>query len=929
MVPRVTAPDPAHAPRAAPPEDWGVAAGGYAVMAVAALVMVGWILRVDIFVVALPGLAPMVFNTALCLLALGLATVLIGLGRGRHPAAVASACFAGGLAAAGLAETASGRDLGVADFFHPGDLPSIEASPGRIGPNTALVLLSLAAAALLVSRGGVIALRSASACAAFAGALGLAALAGYAGRYPAAYQWSASAAGMATHTAAVALLLAALLLVVARRGLRRDSRVATWALALCAAGFLLLTVGWIAYRSLDQVARADASIARTLQAEDRLRQARLALTGLEAAQLAWSLTRDPAHERVAKEEAVRLRTALDELRALAADESQVLRLARLVQLVGERTRALEVPAPAGDASRAEKTLALTAELDGVLRRMETAEREALDGALARASRAVAEARGVVTLGLSLALLFGLGAVFLLRRALGALRDSRGRLASIVSALDEGLVLHGRDGAILECNAAAVRVLGLTAAQLAGRHSLDVRWRAIHEDGSPYPGDTHPAMVALRSGEPQRDRLMGVQRADGSLVWITINAEPVRDAEGRVTSVVSSFFDVTARRAAELALRESEERFRKTFDHAGIGMGIVGLDGRWLRVNRALLEILGYSEAELLARTFRDVAHPDDIDGDLRELRRLVDGHVSHYQHEKRYLHRAGRVVWIRLTGALVRDGGGAPVHFVMQIEDVTDRKQAAERLAAYADRLAEKNRELQDFAHVASHDLQEPLRKIQAFGDRLDQRAGPRLEPEERDYVARMRAAAARMSALIDALLAYSRVGSQPRAFAPVSLDRVLREALQDLEFRLERTGGKVEAGPLPEVSGDAVQLRQLFQNLVGNALKYHRPEAPPLVRVSAAPAPDGALRASGPAWEIRVEDNGIGFEPRHAEAIFGVFHRLHPRDRYEGAGVGLAICRRIVERHRGAVRAEGRPGEGSVFTVVLPVAPPADALDA
>lgn len=914
-----------------------MAAGGYAVMAAAALVLAGRFLRVDVFVVAPPGFAPMAFNTALCLLALGLATVLVGLGRRRNPAAVWSAGFAGALALASLAEMIAGANLGVATLFHPGGLSAPAASPGRMGPNTALVLAALAGAALLIAQGGRRALRLAVGCSVFAGGLGLAALAGYAGRYPAAYQWSSSFAGMAAHTAAAALLLSALFLVVARRGLRRDSRVASWALALGAAGFLLLTVGWIAYRSLDQIATTNAGVSRILRTGDRLAQARLALARLEAERRAWLLAGDPARERAAKEELARLRAALVDLSSLVAGESQSLRLGRLFQLADERARSLEfaVPGP-GEAApgprpglRSEAALALEAELDAVLRRMESAEREGLDDGLARAGRAVAEARGVVTLGLSLALLFGLGAVALLRRTLGALRDSRGRLASIVTSLDEGLVLHGADGAILECNAAAERVLGLTAAQIAGRDSLDPRWRAVHEDGAPYPGETHPAMVALRTGQPQRDRLMGVQRSDGSLVWIAINAEPVRDAEGRVRAAVGSFRDVTARRAAELALRESEERFRKTFDHAGIGMAIVGLDGRWLRVNRALLDIVGYGEAELLARTFRDVTHPDDLDGHLGELRRLVDGQTSHYRSEKRYLHRAGRVVWIRLTVALVRDGEGAPVHFVVQIEDITERKQAAERLAASADRLAAKNRELQDFAHVASHDLQEPLRKIQAFGDRLEQRAGARLEPEERDYVSRMRAAAARMSALIDALLACSRVGTQPRDFAPVALDRALREALQDLELRLERTGGKVEAGPLPEVRGDAVQLRQLFQNLVGNALKYHRPDAPPLVRVTASPAPAGTLRAAGPAWEIRVEDNGIGFEPRHAEAIFGVFHRLHPRDRYEGAGVGLAICRRIVERHHGSVRAEGRPGEGAVFTVALPVAPPDETLDA
>jgi light-regulated signal transduction histidine kinase (bacteriophytochrome) len=172
------------------------------------------------------------------------------------------------------------------------------------------------------------------------------------------------------------------------------------------------------------------------------------------------------------------------------------------------------------------------------------------------------------------------------------------------------------------------------------------------------------------------------------------------------------------------------------------------------------------------------------------------------------------------------------------------------------------------------------------------------------------------MSRLIDDLRAYSRVTTRANAFAPVDLNAALADALEDLAVRVEQSGGRVEAGPLPTVTGDAGQLRQVFQNLIGNALKFHRPGVPPVVTVSAERADAG--------WAVRVADNGIGFEDKYAGRIFQVFQRLHGRDEYDGTGVGLAICRKIVDRHGGAITARGRPGEGATFVVALPARPPA-----
>jgi signal transduction histidine kinase len=239
------------------------------------------------------------------------------------------------------------------------------------------------------------------------------------------------------------------------------------------------------------------------------------------------------------------------------------------------------------------------------------------------------------------------------------------------------------------------------------------------------------------------------------------------------------------------------------------------------------------------------------------------------------------------------------------------------------------NRELQEFASVASHDLQEPLRKIQAFGDRLQQKCGQALDEQGREYLARMQHAAARMSTLIDDLLTFSRVTTRALPFQRVDLAEVAREVVCDLEGRLQQTNGSVELGALAVIDGDPVQMRQLLQNLIGNALKFHKPGEQPVVQVEADVMSDPSALSvangvpSGPVCRLTVRDNGIGFDEKYLDRIFNVFQRLHGRSEFEGTGMGLAICRKIVERHRGRITAQSSPGNGATFLVTLPVSQP------
>lgn len=263
-----------------------------------------------------------------------------------------------------------------------------------------------------------------------------------------------------------------------------------------------------------------------------------------------------------------------------------------------------------------------------------------------------------------------------------------------------------------------------------------------------------------------------------------------------------------------------------------------------------------------------------------------------------------------------------PIGHVVVFKDITPRRKSELALARKAEELARSNAELEQFAFVASHDLQEPLRKIRAFGDRLKTKCESALSAEGAEYLGRMQNAAERMQTLINDLLTFSRVISRTEPFTPVDLNVITREVLGDLEVRVEKTGAKVEVGNLPVIHGDAMQMRQLIQNLLSNALKFHAPGARPHVQVRSRLLETSP--ASEPMCEITVQDNGIGFDEQYLDKVFAVFQRLHGRQEYEGTGVGLAVCRRITDRHKGNITARSKPGEGATFIVTLPLAKPA-----
>jgi len=257
---------------------------------------------------------------------------------------------------------------------------------------------------------------------------------------------------------------------------------------------------------------------------------------------------------------------------------------------------------------------------------------------------------------------------------------------------------------------------------------------------------------------------------------------------------------------------------------------------------------------------------------------------------------------------------------LQEANDLLEEKveQRTAELQHYSNELKRSNRELQDFAFIASHDLQEPLRKIRAFGDRLQSNFGDQLGEKGSDYIERMRNASQRMTVLINDLLTFSRITTKAEPFKKVDLQEVLDEVLEDLEIAIEESGANVSASELSVIEADYSQMKQLLQNLISNALKFSREDVPPEIRIESVIRKEDAEEPD--FLELQVSDNGIGFDPQYADRIFQPFQRLHGKNAYVGTGIGLSVCRRIVERHGGSVEVHSEPGAGSTFRILLPL---------
>lgn len=486
----------------------------------------------------------------------------------------------------------------------------------------------------------------------------------------------------------------------------------------------------------------------------------------------------------------------------------------------------------------------------------------------------------------------------------ALQQSEARYRAIVEDQAELICRYRFDSTVSYVNDAFCNYFGIEKDRLIDREYTPVVYEADRERVR--------QLINLMNRDNPTVTVVNRVLAKGQIRWTQWNNRLIFDEAGEVYEYQAVGRDITAFKEIETKLKESEARFRRAFEDSAIGEALVAPDGKFLQVNSSLCEIVGYRETELLQKTFQEITHPDDLDLDLNYLRQMLSGEIRTYQMEKRYFHKLGSLVWVLLSVSLVRNLDGEVLYFISQIQDITDRKQAQAKSNDLLKELERSNRELEEFASVVSHDLISPIHKQQMFIDLLQEDYGAVLDDLGREYLERMMGFNLKMERLVRSLLTYARVTTQAQPFTSISLNELVNDIIRDLESEIMAIDAHIEVGELPTIKGDRVQIRQLFNNLLQNALKFHSRDRKPQITITCD-------RLETDLTPIMVTDNGIGFEPQQQLKIFTPFHRLHSYSKYKGTGLGLAICEKIVKRHRGTITANSQPQQGATFTICLP----------
>lgn len=495
-----------------------------------------------------------------------------------------------------------------------------------------------------------------------------------------------------------------------------------------------------------------------------------------------------------------------------------------------------------------------------------------------------------------------------------LQQSQSLLASILNSSLDGMVaysaIRNSEGNIVDfqwllINPAAEKFSGMPFNEIVGKNLL-AEISQVRKNGL---FDLYVSVV--ETGESVDKEFYYEYEGDTS-AWLHIVAVKLNDG------LAVTFRNITERKRAEIALRDSEERFRAIFEQAAVGIAKTALSGQFMRVNPGFCQIVRYAESELLQHNWQAITHPDDIEADREYVRSLLAGKIKTFSLEKRLICKDEAVRWANVTVSAMRDVKGTPQYLICAIEDISQRKLVQELLQAsvdtqtrYAQELTRSNAELEQFAYVASHDLQAPLSTIAGYAQLLENRCHNQLDAQGNKFLRNIVNSCGRMQALIDDLLEYSRVGRSEKPFDVIDCNLVFEDVCANLQLAIRQNQASVTKGDLPRVRGDSFQLLQLFQNLIGNAIKYRSSEAP-IVRVSAWP--------QGDSWVFSVQDNGIGIAEEYHPRIFQIFQRLHTQKQYSGTGIGLAICQKIVDRHGGRLWVESEPNRGSTFYFSIPI---------
>jgi PAS domain S-box-containing protein len=353
--------------------------------------------------------------------------------------------------------------------------------------------------------------------------------------------------------------------------------------------------------------------------------------------------------------------------------------------------------------------------------------------------------------------------------------------------------------------------------------------------------------------------------------------------------------------------DGEMKFRKIFDESPVGTVMVGLDNKFMQCNAAFCRFLGYKEEELIGKCFLEVTYSEDIALGGSEMKRMLNGELDSARFQKRYLTKNGEIVWGDINITLLRDASNRPLFFLPIVQDITELKSAEQALGACRGNV----KEIEQFTYIASHDLQEPLRTLITFSQLLHDEFDNKLEGDGNRYIDFIQQSATRMSSLVSGLLDYTLIGKTCER-SLVDMNDVLRIALENLDAIIEESKAVVSWGSLYSLNGYRIELRQLLQQLISNAIKFKRKDHIPEIRIS--------MHKLSHEWLFTVEDNGIGIEEKDREKVFTIFKRVHNRKEIEGTGIGLAHCKKIVELHHGLIWVEPNTSEGSAIKFTIPL---------
>lgn len=505
-----------------------------------------------------------------------------------------------------------------------------------------------------------------------------------------------------------------------------------------------------------------------------------------------------------------------------------------------------------------------------------------------------------------------------------------RLASIIRNSDDAIVGKNLDGIVTSWNLSAQRIFGYSAEEMIGRSILTI----IPEDRQ----NEEPVILdKLRKG--QRVDHFETKRIakNGRLLDVSITISPVMDKEGRIIGVSKIARDITRQKNADRTIEQERARLSMGISLTTLGTWEYTFADKSLNCSTVCKAILGFDPSVNIVSA--DVI-PGFPQAQLEILQKAVLSPINALSPEifdtsLQYRRpNDDKLRWLRIQGKVFFSEDRKPEYYIGTILDITEERAARElleqtvkerthELTNLNQRLTETNLSLQKFAYIASHDLQEPLRKARIFADRASLFLSQGQPDKAEDQLKRIRTGAQRMSELIRDILDYSRLSVSDRPAEPVDLNSVLQEVLQELDQKIAESGAEIFADPLPVYPGIPIEFRQLFSNLIGNALKFS-PDRP-RVEIRATSIPPEQLpqrlylQQSNSYLRLEFRDNGIGFDDQFVERIFGIFERLHSSKDYTGSGIGLSICRKIVENHGGAITAQGWQGKGALFTVYLP----------